>query len=121
MFRLSFDNYAIRIYRCVHDSSRHSLHFVLKDPIPTFSHLVSEVKTLYPDLLYLHVVESRFSGNDITGHPSRDSNDFIRDTCSASIAPTVGTEQVVTDWGVPVGRLPTRVISTSQLGTCQRV
>jgi NADPH2 dehydrogenase len=54
----------------------------MKDPIPIFSYLVGEVKKLYPDLLYLHVVEPRFSGNDTASHPydtSRDSNDFIRD------------------------------------------
>jgi NADPH2 dehydrogenase len=54
----------------------------MKDPIPTFSYLVGEVKRLYPDLLYLHVVEPRISGGDVVNHPydtSRDSNDFIRD------------------------------------------
>ena len=54
----------------------------MKDPIPTFSYFVGEVKRLYPDILYLHLVEPRISGNDIANHPydtSRDSNDFIRD------------------------------------------
>jgi NADPH2 dehydrogenase len=60
-----------------------ALDMRMKDPVPTFSYLVGEVKKLYPDLLYLHVIEPRISGgDDVVNHPydtSRDSNNFIRD------------------------------------------
>ena len=60
----------------------HASDMRMKDPIPTFSYLVGEVKRLYPDLLYLHVIEPRVCGTDISNHPYdtvRDSNDFIRE------------------------------------------
>jgi NADPH2 dehydrogenase len=31
----------------------------MKDPLPTFSHLVSEIKKRWPDLAYIHVIEPR--------------------------------------------------------------
>ena len=34
----------------------------MKDPIPTFSYLVSEIAKRYPDFAYLHVIEPRVSG-----------------------------------------------------------
>ncbi|KAJ7578075.1 hypothetical protein C8J56DRAFT_1007004 [Mycena floridula] len=43
----------------------------MKDPIPTFTYLVSQIKERYPDLSYLHVVEPRLS-------IGKDSNDFLR-------------------------------------------
>jgi NADPH2 dehydrogenase len=42
----------------------------MKDPIPTFSYLISTIKRLYPDLMYLHLIEPRIGGGDETeaGH-----------------------------------------------------
>jgi NADPH2 dehydrogenase len=54
----------------------------MKNPVPTFAHLIRTVKRLYPSLLYLHVVEPRISGNNDASHPydsSDDSNDFLRE------------------------------------------
>ena len=31
----------------------------MKDPLPTFTHLVSEIKKRWPDLAYIHVTEPR--------------------------------------------------------------
>jgi NADPH2 dehydrogenase len=31
----------------------------MKDPLPTFSHLISEIKRRWPDLAYIHVIEPR--------------------------------------------------------------
>lgn len=35
----------------------------MKDPIPTFQYLVSEIAKRYPDLAYLHVTEPRVNGD----------------------------------------------------------
>jgi NADPH2 dehydrogenase len=54
----------------------------MKNPVPTFAHLVRTVKCLYPSLLYIHDVEPRISGNNDASHPydsSKDSNDFLRE------------------------------------------
>ncbi|TFK66462.1 NADH:flavin oxidoreductase/NADH oxidase [Pluteus cervinus] len=36
----------------------------MKDPIPQFTHVVSEIKQRHPDLAYIHVVEPRVNGTD---------------------------------------------------------
>ncbi|KAL0572973.1 hypothetical protein V5O48_008987 [Marasmius crinis-equi] len=53
-----------------------------RDPIPTYSHLVRELKKFHPALAYIHVIDPRIDG----GHTDRDeasignrSNQFIRD------------------------------------------
>ncbi|KAK0445625.1 uncharacterized protein EV420DRAFT_1717322 [Desarmillaria tabescens] len=45
----------------------------MEDPIPTFSHLVTRVKEVYPDLAFMHVIEAR---KDIKEF---ETNDFIRE------------------------------------------
>lgn len=66
----------------------------MKDPIPTFSHIIEQLAKNHPKLLYLHLVEARvFGDNDETAaqtanaqHPSsasadapaQDSNEFAR-------------------------------------------
>ncbi|KAJ7620228.1 hypothetical protein FB45DRAFT_754645 [Roridomyces roridus] len=66
---------AIRISPC---STFNEMRMV--DPVPTFAHLVSEIKTLYPDLAYLHLIEPRVSGDDdATEMQPPDSNDFLRE------------------------------------------
>lgn len=34
----------------------------MKDPVPQFSYLVSQIAQRYPDFAYIHVVEPRVSG-----------------------------------------------------------
>ena len=53
----------------------------MKDPVPTFSHLLSTVLTDHPELAYIHVIEPRAEGADTrsTPIPLHENNDFIRD------------------------------------------
>jgi len=52
--------------------------FAAEDPVPTYSHLVSELRRRHPDLAYIHVVEPRVDGiMDKELHDS-ESNDFLR-------------------------------------------
>ncbi|KAJ7118437.1 NADH:flavin oxidoreductase/NADH oxidase [Mycena crocata] len=54
----------------------------MADPIPTFSHIVSEIKRLYPKLAYLHVIEPRIAADATVTASSANaaqSNDFIRE------------------------------------------
>ncbi|KAJ7448243.1 NADH:flavin oxidoreductase/NADH oxidase [Mycena galericulata] len=52
------------------------------DPIPTFSYIVSEIKRLYPNFAYIHLIEPRIAA-DSSVEPSAEnaahSNDFIRE------------------------------------------
>ncbi|KAJ6625225.1 NADH:flavin oxidoreductase/NADH oxidase [Mycena sp. CBHHK59/15] len=54
----------------------------MADPISTFSYIVSEIKRLYPEFAYIHIIEPRISA-DSTVDPSLEntsqSNDFIRE------------------------------------------
>ena len=53
----------------------------MRDPIPQFSHFVSQLAARHPSLAYIHVVEARVKGY-MTVPPEeydpRKSNDFIR-------------------------------------------
>jgi NADPH2 dehydrogenase len=50
----------------------------MKDPEPTFAHLVTRFRDEYPNLAYLHAVEPRVNGySDV--EPETESNDFIRE------------------------------------------
>ena len=53
----------------------------MRDPIPQFSHFVSQLAARHPALAYIHVVEARVKGY-MTVPPEeydpRKSNDFIR-------------------------------------------
>ena len=53
----------------------------MKDPVPQFSHVVSELATRYPNLAYIHAVEPRVDGiEDAAGVPPvGESLDFMRD------------------------------------------
>ena len=52
----------------------------MKDSIPQFSHLVTEIKQKHSDLAYIHVVEPRVNGiNDVEVVSDSESNDFIRE------------------------------------------
>ncbi|CAK5275113.1 unnamed protein product [Mycena citricolor] len=59
----------------------------MKDPKPTFSYLLEQIKARHPDLAFLHVIEPRIEGEDILADdtlPKGVSNDFIRDIWTSS-------------------------------------
>ncbi|KAF5362592.1 hypothetical protein D9758_009598 [Tetrapyrgos nigripes] len=52
------------------------------DPIPTFSYLISEIKSRYKDFAYIHAIESAVKGHRSKSDPGSEvnqSNDFVRD------------------------------------------
>ncbi|KAJ7137844.1 NADH:flavin oxidoreductase/NADH oxidase [Mycena epipterygia] len=52
----------------------------MKEPIPTFSHVVSEIKRLHPKFAYIHLIEPRIAADStINTSPENvaQSNDFI--------------------------------------------
>lgn len=55
----------------------------IPDPVPTYVHLVSQIRSLYPDLAYLHSTEPRVDGSsDLFQSPTSDvgsGNNFIRE------------------------------------------
>lgn len=51
----------------------------MKDPIPTFSYLINQIKERHPNLSYLHVTEPGVGGASYLDTKETDSNDFIRD------------------------------------------
>ncbi|THV03080.1 NADH:flavin oxidoreductase/NADH oxidase [Dendrothele bispora CBS 962.96] len=51
----------------------------MEDPIPTFTYLVSELKSRFPKLAYLHAIEARVAGISSADDAKHGSNDFIRD------------------------------------------
>ena len=59
----------------------------MSDPIPQYTHFISELKAAHPDLAYLHVVEPEAAGRakDIP-----ESNDFIRQIWSPKPLITAG-------------------------------
>ncbi|KAE9404843.1 FMN-linked oxidoreductase [Gymnopus androsaceus JB14] len=51
----------------------------MDDPIPTFSYAVTELKTRFAKLAYLHAIEPRvFSGGDVREIKENESNDFLK-------------------------------------------
>lgn len=51
----------------------------MSDPIPQYTHFITALRALHPNLAYLHLVEPESRhGSDITN----ESNDFIRDIWS---------------------------------------
>ena len=53
----------------------------MEDPIPTFSYLTTWIKELYPDFVYIHVVEAHVDGfTDLSPEDVKEfeTNDFIR-------------------------------------------
>ncbi|KAI0362489.1 FMN-linked oxidoreductase [Trametes cingulata] len=51
----------------------------MRDPIPTFTHLVRRLRDNFPQLAYLHVIESGVMAFLDVPSGEGDSNDFIRD------------------------------------------
>ena len=58
----------------------------MNDPIPTFAYFISELKSRYPSLAYLHVTEPRVSGgvdrteltSEVPADFAHESNDVFR-------------------------------------------
>lgn len=55
----------------------------MREPNPeeTFSYVISTIKDKYPQLAYIHLIEPRTSGDDVTksaGQLVQESNEFIR-------------------------------------------
>lgn len=50
----------------------------MKDPRPTFSHLVSCLVERHPNLAYIHVIEPRIDQLPDQPSPFEESNDFLR-------------------------------------------
>jgi NADPH2 dehydrogenase len=51
----------------------------MANPVPQFSHFVSELRTAHPTLAYLHVIEARvYNWADRTPAP-HENNDFLRE------------------------------------------
>ncbi|KAM6501828.1 hypothetical protein JOM56_001805 [Amanita muscaria] len=59
----------------------------MKDPIPQYTHFVSELKKKHPDLAYVHVIEPRIDGGSDRTTTSEsgaiETNQFLRDICSS--------------------------------------
>ncbi|KAJ7678441.1 hypothetical protein B0H14DRAFT_2423333 [Mycena olivaceomarginata] len=54
----------------------------MTDPVPTYGHIVSELKRLHPTLAYIHIIEPRISTDssiDASPRNAGQSNYFIRD------------------------------------------
>ena len=67
----------------------------MKDPRPTFKHLVQEIKKAHPTLSYIHFVEPRADGFDILDDvPDHENNDFIRE---------VWTQEGNARWSITAG------------------
>ncbi|KAE9404758.1 FMN-linked oxidoreductase [Gymnopus androsaceus JB14] len=69
----------------------------MKDPKPTFQHLVQEIKKAHPTLSYIHVVEPRVEGLELRNKedvPEHENNDFIRE---------VWTQEGNTRWLISAG------------------
>jgi len=62
----------------------------MKDPVPTYTYLITQIIQRHPDLAYLHVTEKRLESQNKKHNASSDTfvaegaeNDFIRDLWSA--------------------------------------
>ncbi|GJE97331.1 alkene reductase [Phanerochaete sordida] len=52
----------------------------MKDPKPTFAHLVTQIRERFPSLAYIHVIEPRAEGDGIDRRAEKgESNDFLRE------------------------------------------
>ncbi|KAI0373005.1 FMN-linked oxidoreductase [Pilatotrama ljubarskyi] len=51
----------------------------MKDPVPTFTYMVTRLREAFPNLAYIHVVEPGVLGYIDVDHGKQESNDFIRD------------------------------------------
>ncbi|KAE9404773.1 NADH:flavin oxidoreductase/NADH oxidase [Gymnopus androsaceus JB14] len=67
----------------------------MKDPKPTFKHLVQEIKKAHPTLSYIHFIEARVDGYGLRDEiPEYENNDFIRE---------VWTQEGNARWSISAG------------------
>ncbi|KAK0187588.1 hypothetical protein F5146DRAFT_1141026 [Armillaria mellea] len=81
---------SMKVIECV---TREGQGMHMEDPIPTFSHLVLQVKELYPELAYIHVVKTRVDGmTDVAPKDIKEfeTNDFIRNIWVPKLLISVG-------------------------------
>ncbi|KAI0049824.1 FMN-linked oxidoreductase [Auriscalpium vulgare] len=50
----------------------------MKDPVPTFSHLITQIRDRFPNFGYLHVIEPRIRGSFDREELSGETNDYFR-------------------------------------------
>ncbi|ODQ52355.1 NADH:flavin oxidoreductase/NADH oxidase [Saitoella complicata NRRL Y-17804] len=62
----------------------------MADPKPTFSYLVTELGNRFPELAYLHVVESRIAGNADQEENPLEKSDFLKDLWQDKVFFTAG-------------------------------
>jgi NADPH2 dehydrogenase len=49
-----------------------------KNPVPTFSYIIEQLRDHFPQLAYLHLIEPGVQGNADTPAGAEESNDFAR-------------------------------------------
>lgn len=62
----------------------------MKDPIPTFSHIITAIRDRYPDFGYIHLVEPRVSGPFSSDELNSKSNETLRKIWSPRAYLTAG-------------------------------
>ena len=62
----------------------------MKDPIPTFSHIITAIRDRYPDFGYIHLVEPRVSGPFSSEELNSKSNEPLRKIWSPRAYLTAG-------------------------------
>jgi NADPH2 dehydrogenase len=50
-----------------------------KNPVPTFTYLINQIRDRFPKFGYIHVVEPRIQGNTEVSCPEHESLDFAYD------------------------------------------
>ena len=51
----------------------------MDDPKPQFTHFITQLANLHPDMAYIHLIEPRISGNDDVIENAEESLDFARE------------------------------------------
>jgi NADPH2 dehydrogenase len=62
----------------------------MEDPKPTFAYFVSQARERFPNLAYLHAIESHLAGTDDHDSNDVDSNDFLREIWGDRVFITAG-------------------------------
>ena len=58
----------------------------MKDPLPTFTSFVESIRTVHPNLAYIHAIEPRIHGDtepEFVNARSAQANDALRETAGA--------------------------------------
>lgn len=103
----------------------------MADPVPTFKYLVTQLKELYPNFGYIHVIEPRVSGGEtlsLSTSDSAESNDFIREIWAPLPLISAGAYTRESAIGaaekgdlVAFGRLFTSNVSIDPISFCSKV